>query len=128
MDVDYARVFAGNLNSQEALALAMATSPGDVQLIGHDGQIITIDELRARSEAQLQAGPVASIRIKQTSPLYVAASGSLTAKAGDAAYLHSTGDLTVAALDVGGSAQLGVEGNLSGVSANTCLLYTARCV
>ncbi|MEO6519383.1 MAG: hypothetical protein ABIO17_10395, partial [Pseudoxanthomonas sp.] len=121
VDVDYARVFAGNLNAQEALALAMATSPGDVQLIGHAGQVITIDELRAMSETQLQAGPVASIRIKQTSPLYIAASGSLVARAGDAAYLHSTDDLQVSALDVGGSAQLSVEGSLTGALASTVL-------
>ena len=121
VDVDYARVFAGDLSSQEAMALAMATAPGDVQLIGHAGQIITIDELRAMSEAELQAGPVASIRIKQTSPLYVAASGSLTAKAGDAAYLHATDDLAIAALDAGGSANLSVEGNLTGATANAML-------
>ncbi|WP_269791224.1 leukotoxin LktA family filamentous adhesin [Stenotrophomonas sp. Iso1] len=121
VDVDYARVFAGNLSSQEAMALAMATAPGDVQLIGHAGQVISIDELRAMSEAELQAGPVASIRIKQTSPLYVAASGSLTAKAGDAAYLHATNDLAIAALDVGGSAQIAVEGNLTGATANAML-------
>jgi len=121
VDVNYARVYAGNLDGKEALALAMATSPGDVQLIGRNGQVITIDQLKAMSEAELQAGPVDFIRIKQTAPLYVQASGTLTAKAGGSAYLQSTGDLTVAALDVAGNAALGVAGNLVGATPGTVL-------
>ncbi|WP_065868043.1 leukotoxin LktA family filamentous adhesin [Stenotrophomonas nitritireducens] len=121
VDVNYARVYAGNLDGKEALALAMATSPGDVQLIGRNGQVITIDQLKAMSEAELQAGPVDFIRIKQTAPLYVKASGTLTAKAGGSAYLQSTGDLTVAALDVTGNAALGVAGNLVGATPDTVL-------
>ncbi|PZU30139.1 MAG: hypothetical protein DI584_00465, partial [Stenotrophomonas sp.] len=121
VDVNYARVYAGNLDPKEALALAMATSPGDVQLIGRNGEVITIDQLKAMSEAELQAGPVDFIRIKQTSPLYVKASGALTAQAGGSAYLQSTDNLTVAALDVAGNAALGVAGNLAGATAGTLL-------
>ena len=121
LQVDYARIYAGNLTTQEALGLAMATSPGDVQLVGHDGQVITVEQLRAMSEEQLQAGPVALIRIRQTSPLYVSATGTLGVNAGQAAYLHGTGDLAISAFTAGGAAKISAEGNLAGATAASVL-------
>ncbi|WP_162433759.1 leukotoxin LktA family filamentous adhesin [Pseudoxanthomonas koreensis] len=112
LDLEYVRLVAGDLDSEEALALALANTPGDVQMVGPDGEVLPRDQLLALDDDDIRNGAIAYVRVKRTSPLFIEASGRVDGAAGTNAYVQASGDLRVGQLVAGGDARLAASGNL----------------
>lgn len=113
LDVGYADLASGNVNVEQALALALANAPGDVSLLAPDGHALTREELLALSEDDIRNGAIATVRVKRTSPLFVAASGSLSADARNNAFVQANGDVRVDRIDAGGNVRLAAGGSIT---------------
>ena len=116
LDIDYVNLQLGNLDSEQALALALANTPGDVLMVGADGEVLTRAQLLALTATDIANGAIASIRIKRTSPLFLQAAGQLDARAGTDAYLQARGDLRVGTFNAGGDARLAASGSIVDVA------------
>lgn len=113
LDVGYADLASGNVNVEQALALALANAPGDVSLLAPDGHALTREELLALNEDDIRNGAIATVRVKRTSPLFVAVSGSLSADARNNAFVQANGDVRVDRIDAGGNVRLAAGGSIT---------------
>ncbi len=114
LDIDYASLLAGTLNEQDALTLALANAPGDVTIIHRDGRELTVADLAALTQDEIDGGAIAFVRVKRTSPLFIEASGTFAGTAGGSAFVQGRGDLALAGLEVGEAARLAASGNIVG--------------
>ena len=112
----------GNLTTTQISDLALATSPGDVVLVGTvDGHTVTCEFADEPSGFTLTG-----IEVTVTKPFFVAATENFSANAGDDAYLQSTNeDLPVQQIVIGGDADITApESILAASGASTPQIQT----
>ncbi|MEK0265786.1 hypothetical protein QT383_05560 [Stenotrophomonas rhizophila] len=73
--VSLADVNSGNLSAEAMLAMRLATTPGDVQMLDAAGNVLTPDQVRG-------GAMVVSLRIRSTAPVVLAATGGIEADVG----------------------------------------------
>jgi len=124
LEVPFASFLDGSIgNNIEAVrALLLAGAPGDVELLDANGNVVPFEVLKNAAPGQYTASDIRTVRIRRTSPLYLAATGNLAVTAGGSSYLQSTRDLSLAGITIGNSAdglgdlRLAVDGNLRGAA------------
>ena len=102
----------GNLTDEQALALRLATTPGDVELLDALGNVLSADQVR-------NGAVVASLRIRSTSPLVLHNTGRTDVQADGDVYLHALDDLAVGEVRAGGNARLSSDGDLVAADAGS---------
>ncbi|MDR0182154.1 leukotoxin LktA family filamentous adhesin [Lysobacter arvi] len=127
LDVAYADLASGNVNVEQALALALANAPGDVSLVAPDGHVLTREELLALDEDDIRNGAIATVRVKRTSPLFVEVAGSLSVDATGNAFVQANGDVRVDRIDAGGSVRLAAGGSIASAKTDgTAAIVTGQ--
>ena len=122
IDVPLADMQDGNLTDAQKAALALATAPGDISLLGKDAQGNTVTFTLGNQPSGVT---LTDLLIKQTSPLFVAASVSINVNAGGSAYLQSTAqDLTIDQINTGGLASLTAPGNIQSAGTSSPQIVT----
>ncbi len=114
---------AGTLTKQQATALALATTPGDVLLEGTNGHGKTVTFPFGEQPAGVTT--VTGISVQQTAPLFISATGSLSTTDGGAAYLQSTAAiLTLSQVQAGGNVDVVAPQEIVGSGAATPQIET----
>ena len=115
----------GNLTEPQKAALVLATSPGDVTLQGTDsmGQTVTFVLGQQPTGVTLTA-----IILKQTAPLFVAATGTFNATAGSSVYVQSTGssgqNLSIGKVTAGGEVNITAPANIHSAGTSSTQIVT----
>ncbi len=104
--VSLADVNSGNLSAEAMLAMRLATTPGDVQMLDAAGNVLTPDQVRG-------GAVVVSLRIRSTAPVVLAATGGIEADVGGDAYLHGSTSLALNSFDAGGDVRIGSDGDIT---------------
>ena len=119
--VSLADVNSGNLSAEAMLAMRLATTPGDVQMLDAAGDVLTPDQVRG-------GAVVVSLRIRSTAPVVLAATGGIDADVGGDAYLHGNTSLALNSFAAGGDARIGSDGDITdaGGSAGGAILRVGR--
>jgi len=91
-----------NLTTTQAAALTRASMPGDVYLLNSNGEKISLAD---RKEA-------ASIKVRQTNPIYVSTDQKLSVLAKDEIFVNSSTDLKLHEIKAGGDIRLVTDGNI----------------
>lgn len=104
--VSLADVNSGNLSAEAMLAMRLATTPGDVQMLDAAGNVLTPDQVRG-------GAVVVSLRIRSTAPVVLAATGGIDADVGGDAYLHGSTSLALNSFDAGGDVRIGSDGDIT---------------
>ncbi len=107
--VSLADVNSGAISDDAALAMRLATTPGDVEMLDANGNVLTAQQVR-------DGGVVVSLRIKSTAPVVVDARGKVDAIVGADTYLHGSSTLAFSRFSGGGNARIGSDGDILGVS------------
>jgi len=105
---DLKNLYAGQsdaLTDAEILALGLTGAPGDVQLFDAAGNLLLPDDPDLQSK-------LATLSIKQTSPLYIAATGRVDGSATGSLYLAAGGDLAIGQLQSGSDMRLTASGSI----------------
>ncbi|MGY0504251.1 leukotoxin LktA family filamentous adhesin [Luteimonas sp. e5] len=111
-DLSLADLLAGNVDPETALAMLLATTPGDVELLDAAGKPL--------SREQIENGAVVvSLRINSTSPVVVEALGKLNGDIGGDTYLHGTTGLEIDVFRGTGNARIGSDADITGRSSGT---------
>ncbi|MGH8055241.1 MAG: leukotoxin LktA family filamentous adhesin [Stenotrophomonas sp.] len=110
--VSLADVNRGAISDDAALAMRLATTPGDVEMLDASGNVLTAQQVR-------DGYVVASLRIKSTAPVVVDAKGTVDAIVGADTYLHGSSTLTFSRFSSGGNARIGSDGDILGVSGTS---------
>jgi len=93
------------LTDAQILALGQANAAGDVVLLDAAGNVLSVNDPNLQSR-------LATLSIRQTSPLYVAATGKVAGSATGSLYLQANGDLTIDRLQSGTDMRLTATGNI----------------
>ncbi|HEV3085266.1 MAG TPA: hypothetical protein VGY66_36260, partial [Gemmataceae bacterium] len=122
IDVTLADMQAGTLTDDQKAALVLATAPGDVTLLGVDAQGATVTFALGQQPSGVT---LTGLRIKQTAPLFVAASLSISANTGKSVYLQSTNqDLPIDQIRTGRFANLTAPGNIKSAGTSSPQIVT----
>jgi len=120
IDVTLADMQAGTLTDIQKAALVLATAPGDITLLGVDANGATVTFALGNQPSGVT---LTGLRIKQTAPLFVAASLSINVNAGGSAFLQSTAqDLTIDQIKTGGFASLTAPGNIQSAGTSSPII------
>ena len=95
--ISASQIIDGTLSPTQAAALALATLPGEVSQSG--------------------TGSSLAFTITQTAPLFVDATGTLTASSSENVFIQSAGSLALAAVTAGGNAVLAASQGISSAAA-----------
>ncbi len=115
----------GNLTDAQKAALALATSPGDVELQGTNSmnQTVTFELGQQPTGVTLT-----NIILTQTAPLFVAATGTFNATAGASVFLQSTGstgqDLNIGQVTAGGEVNITAPQNIQSAGTSGLQIVT----
>lgn len=104
--VSLADVNSGNLSAEAMLAMRLATTPGDVQMLDAAGNVLTPDQVRG-------GAVVVSLRIRSTAPVVLAATGGIDADVGGDAYLQGSTSLALDSFTAGGNVRIGSDGDIT---------------
>ncbi|KRG64873.1 hypothetical protein ABB26_05845 [Stenotrophomonas humi] len=110
--VSLADVNSGAISGDAALAMRLATTPGDVEMLDANGNVLTAQQVR-------DGMVVVSLRIKSTAPVVVDAKGTLDATVGGDTYIHGSSTLAFSHFSGGGSARIGSDGDILGAAGAT---------
>ncbi|ATD67361.1 hypothetical protein CNR27_07880 [Luteimonas chenhongjianii] len=97
---------SGNLDADTMLAMRLATTPGDVQMLDGAGNVLTAEQVR-------NDAVVDSLRVRSTAPVVLAATGEVEAEAGSDAYVHGSTSLALRSFTAGGDARIGSDGDIT---------------
>lgn len=114
MQISLAQLIDGTLSSQQQAALATATTPGSVSLIGTDASGHAL--AAGTSLTTLGAGStVTGLNIAQTAPVFVSASGAFTISSASSVYLQATAgsSININQLTAQGDVDLKAPGNIA---------------
>jgi hypothetical protein len=126
----------GTISYAQRAALAIATTPGSVTFdaIDSNGQARTGLVLSTLAPG-VTVGMLTKAELRQTSPVFVNASGKFSATAGTAVYLQSTSapqgtgaTLTIGQINAGGDVNLQAPQSILAATANGNALYAVQIV
>jgi hypothetical protein len=120
--ISLADLQAGTLTTDQSSALALATTPGDVLMVGTDahGKTVTFP-----FGEQPDGVTLTGIQVKQLAPLFVAVTGSLSTHAGGVAFIQSTTPtLTLNHVAAGGDVSITAPQDILASTSSTLHIVT----